>query len=62
LPSPAVNLLLQLKNDEWGGEYTDIKSDGSTIPDRSLIRVLMLQEGEEPESSIHKFKVKNIYE
>ena len=38
-PSPS-NLLLQLKSEEWGGEFVDLKSD-EPIPDRSVLRIVL---------------------
>ena len=33
-------LLVQVKSEEWGGEFVDLKSD-ATIPDRSVLRVVV---------------------
>ena len=34
------SLLVQVKSEEWGGEFVDLKSD-ATIPDRSVLRVVV---------------------
>ena len=39
LPSSS-SLLVQVKSEEWGGEFVDLMSDAS-IPDRSILRVVV---------------------
>ena len=35
------SIILQIKSEDWGGEFVDIESN-STIPDKSVIRVLQV--------------------
>ncbi len=38
IPSSSI-LILQVKNEEWSGEFTDLK-EADTIPDRSIVRLV----------------------
>ena len=40
LPAAKCDLLLQIKDDNWGGMFVDIV-EGHSIPDRSVVKVVV---------------------
>ena len=41
--SETSPLFLQVKNESWNGEFTDLK-DTDEIPDRSVVRVVVMEQ------------------
>ena len=39
----ASDIILQIKSEDWGGEFVDIESS-ATIPDKSVVRVLQIRD------------------
>ena len=43
-----AKFILQLKNEEWGGDFLDV-ADESEVPDRSVLKVILSNEVESQE-------------
>jgi len=46
LPTSAIQIFLQLKDEEWGGEFVDIY-DNQVIEDRSIVKMVVSEIAEE---------------
>ena len=48
-PSPDEHLVLQIKSEDWNGEFVDLSSDAA-IPDRSVLKVVQVSWYAQPSS------------
>ena len=46
LPTSVIQIFLQLKEEEWGGEFIDIY-DNQVIEDRSIVKMVVSEIAEE---------------
>ena len=54
-----TEIVLQMKDEEWAGEFVDIQSGNATIPDKSVVRVVM-QRPPVCDTSKVRFSIENI--